>query len=87
MNWRDKAELRPAEVAEVSGRSLRTIRRRIADGSLPSRFCDGVRLVPIHAVLELVGEAVEPSGGSEPRIPTARAKARAILADLRPGAA
>jgi hypothetical protein len=82
VHWREKAELRPAEVAKVSGRSLRTIRRKIADGALPSRLADGVRLVPVRAVLELVGE-IPSDSESEPTVCAAQAKARAILADLR----
>jgi len=61
-NWRCFAELRPALVAAVSGRSRRTIERMIENGRLPSRKAAGCRLVPIQAVLELVGEAENERG-------------------------
>jgi len=51
----------------VSGRSRRTIERKFRDGSLPSRKVDGCRLVPIQAVLELVGEAENERSGREER--------------------
>jgi hypothetical protein len=84
-DWRLKAELRPSEVAWVSSRSLRTIRRKIASGELPSRFVDGCRLVPIRAVLELVGElphATREEDGCGDH-PPARQKADEILARFR----
>ena len=40
----DKA-LSAAETVELSGCAMRTIRRRIADGSLPSRMVGGKRVV------------------------------------------
>ncbi len=33
-NWRERASLRPSEVAEVTGLSLATVRRMIARGEL-----------------------------------------------------
>ena len=83
-DWRSYAELRPTLVARVSGRSLRTIRRKIKSGELPSRFADGCRLVPIRSVLELVGED-RPNDvvtGEESEA-TARQKAADIIADMR----
>jgi excisionase family DNA binding protein len=54
--WRDKPRLRVRELAEVSGLSVRSIRRKIASGELESYLDGGMRFVPIAAVLELVHE-------------------------------
>ena len=56
MPWRQRALLRPSELAEVSGRSLRTIRRKIDSGEIESRLEDGRRLIPIRVALAFVGE-------------------------------
>ena len=55
-DWRHKVALRPSEVATITSLSLRRIRAKIADGSLPSRLVDGCRLVLVRDVLRLVGE-------------------------------
>ena len=64
MNWREKAQLRPRELAEVSSLSLRMIRRKIERGEIESRLIDGCRLIPIREALRFVGEdsEVAPSG-------------------------
>jgi hypothetical protein len=79
-DWRSYAELRPSLVARISGRSLRAIRRKIERGELPSRKVDGCRLVPVRAVLELVGEV--PGTAAAPA-PTVRARADEILSHFR----
>ncbi len=43
------------EIADLLGCSVRTIRRRIADGSLPSVLIGGLRRVPETALAELYG--------------------------------
>ena len=81
-SWRTRAALRPREVAEVSGLSLRTVQRQIASGDLPSHRRGRCRLVPIAAVLELVGAEPAP----EARVaaaPTIRRRADEILAHIR----
>lgn len=83
MNWREKALLRPRELAEASGRSLRTIQRKIAAGVIETRLEDGCRLIPIGVALRFVGED---SGGSTPSCaatPSAARKAAEIVADFR----
>ena len=79
-DWRSYAELRPSVVARVSGRSLRAIRRKITSGELPSRLVDGCRLIPVRAVLALVGEG--PCAGAVLG-PTARGRADEILSHFR----
>ncbi len=43
--------LRAREIAELVGMDVRTIRRLIADGTLPSVKIGGARLVPVEADL------------------------------------
>jgi excisionase family DNA binding protein len=43
--------LRAREIADLIGESVRTIRRRIADGSFPSIKVGGARLVAIEDLL------------------------------------
>jgi excisionase family DNA binding protein len=45
--------LRAGDIARLSGASVRTVRRRIADGTLPSAKVGGLRLVS-RKVLERV---------------------------------
>ena len=49
--------LRPAEAAKELGVSVRTIHRWLRDGSLRSVGKQGTRLIPVSAVLCLLGEA------------------------------
>ena len=83
MNWREKAFLRPHELAEVSGRSIRTIQRKIAAGIIESVFEDGCRLIPIRAALRFVGE--DPGNGTHTysSSPSAARKAAEIIAHFQ----
>jgi len=81
VNWREKALLRPRELAEVSGRSRRTIERKIRSGVIESRLEDGCRVIPIAAARRFVGEGVTPSGVE--RSPAAEKKAADILSHFR----
>ena len=54
--WRERATLRPAEVADVTGLSRSSIDRRIESGDIPSVLIGRNRLVAVRAVLELIGE-------------------------------
>ena len=56
VSWRDKARLRPRELAEVASVSLATVRRKIASGEIGSYVQDGCRFIPIAAALRFVGE-------------------------------
>ncbi len=56
IGWREKAALRPKQVAEVLSVSERVVRQMIEDGTLTSRRQGGCRLIPTWAILELVGE-------------------------------
>ena len=47
--------LRVTEVAERLSCSERTVRRRIADGTLPSTKIEGLRLIPEEALDQLIG--------------------------------
>jgi excisionase family DNA binding protein len=46
--------VRARDVAELFGMDVRTIRRRIADGTLPSVKIGGARLVPVEALRSLL---------------------------------
>ena len=59
VSWRDKARLRPRELAEVASVSLATVKRKIASGEIESYMQDGCRFIPISAVLAFVGEPCE----------------------------
>ena len=56
MEWRDKARLRPRELAEVASVSIATVRRKLASGEIGSYVEDGCRFVPIEAALAFVRE-------------------------------
>ena len=65
MNWRNKALLRPRELADISSQSVRTIRRKIRSGAIASSLQGGARVITIAECLRYVGE--DPSidlGGS-----------------------
>ena len=83
MNWRDKALLRPRELAEVSGRSLRTIRRKIRAGKIESRLEDGQRLIPIKVALRFVGEDSEEATRGYRSSPATDEKAADIIEHFR----
>jgi len=51
--------LRARQIAEITGLTLRTIRRWIADGTLPSQKVGGARLVPKTALERLLSPASE----------------------------
>ena len=82
MHWRDKAQLRPREVAEVLSLSIRTIQRWIESGSIPSRVVGGCRVIRTSDVLRLVGENEGELGMGTPFDLEVAAKAREILMDL-----
>ncbi len=80
MHWREKARLRPRELAEVASVSVATIRRKIASGELESFTRDGMRFIPIGAALGFLGEA-EPERSGSPSM-RARQAARDFLAQI-----
>ncbi len=55
-SWRDRPAVRPTELVSLSGLSLRTVRRRIASGSIRSHLNGRCRMVPISEVSRLLGE-------------------------------
>ena len=57
--------LRAAELADVLNLSERTIRRWIADGTLPSAKIGGARLVPVDAVHRLLAPQLPNTEASE----------------------
>jgi excisionase family DNA binding protein len=63
-----RAYLRAGEIAQLCGVSLRTVRRWIASGTLPSRKVGGVRLVAREALEEMISPA--PSHSFEDEAPT-----------------
>ena len=65
-NWRILPTLRVAEVAAIVGISQREVRRRIADGQLPSVLEGGTRLVPVSAVLEIEARAQRATSATSP---------------------
>jgi len=54
--WRERARLRPRELAEQAGVSLRTITRAIESGALASHREGRCRFVAIADALAYVGE-------------------------------
>ena len=80
--WREKALLRPRELAEVSGRSVRTIRRKLETGEIESRLEDGCRLIPIEAALRFVGEEQPETAFGKPT-PRIRREVRDFVAKVR----
>jgi len=82
-DWRDKALLRPSELAFVSGRSKRTIHRLLKAGAIESRLEGGCRLIPIREAMRFVGEETRTSATSCERKPHAEAKATDILSHFR----
>jgi hypothetical protein len=89
IHWREKALLRPSELAAVSGRSVKTIRRKIASGDIESRLEDGCRLIPIRAALAFVGEQPHPNpegvnrGDQPPPTPAMQRNVRQFVARIR----
>lgn len=45
-----------AEAADFLRVSVRTINRRLADGTLPSALIAGRRLIPTHALVRLIDD-------------------------------
>ena len=81
MSWREKARLRPRELAELASVSLATVKRKIASGEIESYVQDGCRFIPIHAALRLVREDPEtPSHGHSVKVSD---RARAFVARMR----
>ncbi len=83
MTWRDRALLRPSKLAEVSGRSLRTIQRKLERGEIESRLEDGCRLIPIRAALRFVGEESRTAAGGYAPSPTVEQQASEIIEHFR----
>lgn len=78
--WRDRARLRPRELAEIAGVSVRTIHRAIARREIESYREGAFRFVPVGAALAWLGEQ-EPGGtGAAPRVSP---EARAFLERMR----
>ena len=81
VSWRDKARLRPRELAEVASVSLATVKRKITSGEIESYIQDGCRFIPIAAALRFAGEESEtPSHGHSVKV---GARARAFVARIR----
>ena len=57
--------LRARDITEMSGVSVRTVRRWIADGTLPSTKVGGARLVPKTALERLLSPAREKTDEAE----------------------
>ena len=78
--WREKAALRPKQVAEILSVSERVVRRMIEDGTLTSRLQGGCRLVPTSAILEIVGEGSPQASATSPppSVPLSREERRAV---------
>jgi excisionase family DNA binding protein len=55
-SWRDRPLVRPAELAALTGLSLRTVRRRIASGAIRSHLEGRCRLIPICEIFRIVGK-------------------------------
>ncbi len=80
--WRQRSLLRPSELAAVSGRSLRTIWRKLEAGTIESRVEDGCRLIPIEAALVFLGEKPENAHHPHETGPIS-ARARAFVERIR----
>ncbi len=81
VSWREKARLRPRELAEVASVSLATVKRKLASGEIESYVQDACRFIPISAALQFVGEDPEtPSHGHSVKI---SASAREFAARIR----
>lgn len=68
-DWRERPVLRRATVAALSSLSTRTLDRMIARGEIASRKVGRVRMIPIAAVLELLGEPAVSNAPALPDIP------------------
>lgn len=62
-----RAYLRAGDIAQLCGVSLRTVRRWIASGTLPSRKVGGVRLVAREALEEMISPAPPASFEDDPQ--------------------
>jgi len=82
VGWRERARLRPAELAEVAGVSLRTVTRAIESGALASYREGRCRFVPITAALDYVGEHAPDLPAAAPSRPVSEL-ARRFVARLR----
>ncbi len=83
--WREKARLRPRELAEVASVSLRTIWRKIQSGEIESFMEGHSRFIPIRAALKFAGEEENPTDSAEIAHPSDAA--RAFVARIRSGVA
>ena len=81
VSWREKARLRPRELAEVASVSLATVKRKITSGEIESYVQDGCRFIPISAALRFVGEA--PETASHGHSVKVGASARAFVERMR----
>lgn len=68
-NWRTLPTLRPSEVAVVTGLAVGHIRKLIASRELPVHRVGTAVLVPVQAVLALVGEAPAENTALPPAAP------------------
>ena len=57
--------LRAPDIARLTGMSLRTVRRWIADEIIPSTKLGGARLVPIADLARLLSPLERPTGEAE----------------------
>ena len=86
MNWRDKARVRPRELAQIASVSLRTVREKIRSGEIESYLENGCRFIPIAAARRFVREENEPDAGRTPgATPDIRRLADQILAEWETG--
>ncbi|MDE3097782.1 MAG: hypothetical protein KGK07_17485 [Chloroflexota bacterium] len=58
--FRDRLSCTKREACEATGLSLRTIHRRIADGSLATREVHGRRLILVPSLVRLIGAGESP---------------------------
>ena len=82
-DWRNRAMLRPSLVAAVTGLALSKVYRMLDSGQLECRRIAETRLVPVRAVLEMVGENVPESTAEGAPCARVNPRARAAVARMR----
>lgn len=83
MHWREKARMRPRELAEIASISLSTVKRKLRSGELESYVDGGCRFIPIRAALAFVRED-PPAEVATPRLRSEPSpEARALVARIR----
>jgi excisionase family DNA binding protein len=80
--WRERARLRPRELAELAGVSVRTIFRAIERRELGAIRVGRCTFIPIAAALDYVGE-LAPAAAPPGRSVRVSEEARRFVAKLR----